>query len=395
MIPEYYKALLLTSGVICLLVGILLLCFSYQKGRSGKTLALCFFLLAYPSLLSYVIGSGYIRLIPHLYRTGFIAVMLFPPAAYLYLRNQLLKGHKGLTVKDVWHLLPTLLYIIDYTPFFLLPGSEKLKALHSNEDISKAIILFKESMFFPAGFYVCLKSLINIFYWVLQLRLLRRMLKLQREEFKKENRKLLQWLNIFVGFQASLLMPPLTLLFSQSQIYQVIIYLFELGSICAVAAGSLFFFPEILYGLKGVVLLQSNDEEIYAAPGEDPVVAPHYLSPAKIDEIKKAVEQLFSDESSYLRPHYTIQHLAFEIGISSQYISAFINKREQMNFNDYINKYRINYCIGLFKSGEHKQKTFESIACQCGFNNRNTFTIAFKKATGKTPSAYLRDIIPN
>ncbi|MES1222207.1 MAG: AraC family transcriptional regulator [Bacteroidota bacterium] len=32
------------------------------------------------------------------------------------------------------------------------------------------------------------------------------------------------------------------------------------------------------------------------------------------------------------------------------------------------------------------------MATQCGFNNRNTFSSAFKKVTGKPPSPYLQSI---
>jgi len=43
-------------------------------------------------------------------------------------------------------------------------------------------------------------------------------------------------------------------------------------------------------------------------------------------------------------------------------------------------------------NGEWKQKTLEAIASEAGFNNRNTFTAAFKKETGKSPSEYLKEV---
>ncbi|MFH7001249.1 helix-turn-helix domain-containing protein [Flavobacterium bizetiae] len=41
----------------------------------------------------------------------------------------------------------------------------------------------------------------------------------------------------------------------------------------------------------------------------------------------------------------------------------------------------------------HKQYKLESVADKSGFNNRNTFTTAFKKVTGKTPMKYIKDIL--
>jgi len=43
-------------------------------------------------------------------------------------------------------------------------------------------------------------------------------------------------------------------------------------------------------------------------------------------------------------------------------------------------------------NGEWKYKTLEAIASEAGFNNRNTFTAAFKKETGQSPSEFLKRI---
>ncbi len=63
---------------------------------------------------------------------------------------------------------------------------------------------------------------------------------------------------------------------------------------------------------------------------------------------------------------------------------------KKISFSDYINKKRVDYCIELLESGRHRNKTLEAIARLSGFNNRNTFTKAFKKFKGKTPSSYLK-----
>ena len=41
---------------------------------------------------------------------------------------------------------------------------------------------------------------------------------------------------------------------------------------------------------------------------------------------------------------------------------------------------------------ECRYKKLEAIAEESGFNNRNTFTVAFKKVTGLNPSEFLKDI---
>jgi AraC-like DNA-binding protein len=43
-------------------------------------------------------------------------------------------------------------------------------------------------------------------------------------------------------------------------------------------------------------------------------------------------------------------------------------------------------------NGEWERKTLEAIASEAGFNNRNTFTTAFKKETGLSPFEYLKEV---
>ena len=50
-----------------------------------------------------------------------------------------------------------------------------------------------------------------------------------------------------------------------------------------------------------------------------------------------------------------------------------------MNYSDFINRYRVSQSREMIMNGEWKYKTLEAIASEAGFNNRNTFTAAFKK----------------
>ncbi|MBL0268466.1 MAG: AraC family transcriptional regulator [Chitinophagaceae bacterium] len=70
-------------------------------------------------------------------------------------------------------------------------------------------------------------------------------------------------------------------------------------------------------------------------------------------------------------------------------LSMVINKGFSMNFNDWVNKYRLEEVKSLFEKGEHKKQTLLSIAFECGFNSKATFNRAFKKATGITPREWL------
>ena len=60
-----------------------------------------------------------------------------------------------------------------------------------------------------------------------------------------------------------------------------------------------------------------------------------------------------------------------------------------MNFNDFVNKYRVEEVKKAFDNGDHKKSTLLGIAFDCGFNSKATFNRAFKKNTGLSPKDYL------
>jgi AraC-like DNA-binding protein len=102
--------------------------------------------------------------------------------------------------------------------------------------------------------------------------------------------------------------------------------------------------------------------------------------------------EFLSVERPFLRPGYTLKDLAKDLGLPLHHLSAFINQCYGVHFNTFINEYRINYFKEKIINEEWKSKKLEAIAEESGFNNRNTFTVAFKKITGVNPSEYIRNI---
>ena len=78
------------------------------------------------------------------------------------------------------------------------------------------------------------------------------------------------------------------------------------------------------------------------------------------------------------------------MNIQPYLLSAVINQVFKTNYNDFINGYRIEHAKTLIQNGEAKMLTLEALSEQCGFNNRNSFTIAFKKHAGQTPSDFIK-----
>jgi AraC-like DNA-binding protein len=115
-----------------------------------------------------------------------------------------------------------------------------------------------------------------------------------------------------------------------------------------------------------------------------------HLSPEHVVELDNRLTAFLSNEQPFLKPSYTLRQLADDTQIPLHHLSAFINQHYGLHFNDFINTYRIRHCTMKIQNKEWKQKKLQAIAGESGFNNRNTFTAAFKKVVGVNPSEYLK-----
>jgi len=116
------------------------------------------------------------------------------------------------------------------------------------------------------------------------------------------------------------------------------------------------------------------------------------ISQERTVEIEENIRNHFSRNKPFLKHGYSLRMLSEEIHLPLHQLSAFINSYYKMNFNDFVNEYRILSCLEKLLKKEWEFKKLESIAEETGFNNRNTFTSAFKKATGLNPSEFIKYI---
>lgn len=98
--------------------------------------------------------------------------------------------------------------------------------------------------------------------------------------------------------------------------------------------------------------------------------------------------KMVESQKLYLNSALSLEILAEMIGTNRSTLSACINQFAKINFNQWINNYRIDNakrCITPATSLKHAHKEF-------GFNSYNTFNNSFKKRVGCTPSEYLQTL---
>jgi AraC-like DNA-binding protein len=116
------------------------------------------------------------------------------------------------------------------------------------------------------------------------------------------------------------------------------------------------------------------------------------LTRERMGQIEERVTRHLEEKKPYLQRSYSLKMLSEETHISVHHLSAFVNQYYKINFNDFINEYRVMTCVDKLLSMEWKYKKLEAIAEESGFNNRNTFTVAFRKVTGINPSQFLKNV---
>lgn len=91
------------------------------------------------------------------------------------------------------------------------------------------------------------------------------------------------------------------------------------------------------------------------------------------------------------RSGFTVDQLAQIIGSQQKFVSQVISECFGSNFNILLNDHRAKEaCRRISEEPNYLQLTVEGMAKDVGIRSRNTFTAAFRRVTGLTPSEYIR-----
>ena len=105
------------------------------------------------------------------------------------------------------------------------------------------------------------------------------------------------------------------------------------------------------------------------------------------------LEQYIMHNKMYLNSNLTLENVAQHLQLSPSYLSRIIHNEMNTSFPEYLNFYRIEEVKRYLKNPAFSKYTIVSIGLEAGFNSRSSFYNVFKKATGKTPRAYQKEII--
>ena len=106
---------------------------------------------------------------------------------------------------------------------------------------------------------------------------------------------------------------------------------------------------------------------------------PSALSPARKDEIERAVRHCVEEKEAFLDSHLTLTSLSRDCGVNRTYLSAVMNERLG-GFFAYVNRCRLAHAATL--RVQHPEFSVEELATASGFSSRQTYYNVLKKLKG-------------
>lgn len=392
--------MLLFLSILGIFLSIILLYFNARKNLATLYLGSFFLLLSIYVFYQYILvySKSVVLVSIFLFNIALVVSPLFliGPMLYWYIRS-VLTDHYRLSRKDLWHLLPMLIYFVSAIPYSFVPWDEKVETAKNvvasvgSLEIYRVTLLaswlspkveFLSRPVLTFGYTLWSAGLVINYLvkkkgsWVLS-----------KQHFMKK------WLFLLLGFllileitQIALIIKIFEMHFSELFFTINIIRILSLSGLIGLLI-SPFFFPAILYGLPRYpefIARRSDGEQVHA----DPEKKTNHFESAYIHYIRQKADTCMKEHQPYLQPDFNLAHLSVHTQIPVHHLSYFFREEKKQHFNEYRNQWRINHAKKLIKEGKANEFTLETIGLQSGFTSRNAFLTTFKKVEGITPSTF-------
>ncbi len=289
----------------CIVISIVL---KKHKDLPSRLLAFSLFSLNFTVLLIFLFESKYLLYVPFLFRTGSLFYYLVMPSFYLY-AVFVLKSRKSLRWTDALHVLPALIYFIDFAPVFFSSNPYKLAIINSllSHD-QRTILHYNDGWFVPPGIHFLAPIVLGFVYIFFVAKML---LKYYRSgTFKKV---LFRWLvtatSLYFLLAASSL---LTLIFTPAD--QWLFSSISVMTFFFIISLVLFSNPDLLYGHY------FNTEFLKEKAGQKRKQL--ILANERVLELKELFEK-YADKKFYLDPDVDRKELARSSQHTTTYFLGF------------------------------------------------------------------------
>ena len=395
---NFYSSLLLITFSQGLIYSFLLLKKGFQtQNKSNYWLSLFVFLCSLyvaPWMLGF---AGWYDNQPYrnfMFYMPFQHLYFIGPIIYFYTQS-LLNPAFAFTKKQFLHLIPGLIYLVYITGMFIY-----------DTFIIKKLYFYENGMDKDFDQWYQISGQISLLiYFILSLRYYNLYRKLIVQVASNADAILFKWIqNYLIAFLIMIVSPFIIDIivswFPNKNnyengwwfylFYSLVLYYIAITGY-ANSVQTKIGFQLSVFDKKPILLLDENHENLVQQDNTINIEHQTFeekISP-EIDLWKTKIEALIQTEKLYQNPELSLTEIAKKLETNTSVISKAVNQGFAMNFNDFINNYRVEAVKEMFANGEHKKSTLLGIAYDCGFNSKATFNRAFKKNTGFSPKDYL------
>ena len=377
LIFNTHDIILLATIYQCVLFALLI--FVVKHERHQNDYFLIGFLLTQAAIPFHILvnyGEAFrfiaLNVSPNLYRIFEIAYWLEGPLLLWYTRSLVYRNYR-FTRTDLLYLVPVAVYLItSLSSFYLLDHDTKVEFLRNYHT--------KDAPFWrhAEGF---VRECLRVMFSLLCLIEIKHCRQQIRDRYSSVESIDLGWLNLLViGFTIIRVWAVLVAFAIISSVHIGLIFDFETMGLIGNYITFLLVSALIFFSLSRSSLFEGVEQH------EPPLTPEHHVEVNP--EHVALIEEHMATQKPFLANILTLEQLAKQLELSPRTLSNVINRHFELNFFEFINRYRVEEAKHLLQNPELNNKTMIEIMAESGFNSKATFNTFFKKLVGSTPSQY-------
>lgn len=146
---------------------------------------------------------------------------------------------------------------------------------------------------------------------------------------------------------------------------------------------------DLIWCIHEYASLTREERKLTSSGDSRPALSRLGLSARQLGQLAQDLEEYMLRQQAYLDPQLSLQQVASATGYSRNQISHLLNQVFGQSFYRYINQKRLQHLLDGLDTGNDGQR-IEDQAFAAGFNSSSAFYNCFRRHTGLSPKAYLK-----